>query len=703
VSTEIKKRKVLTRDHDHIAQHITTEKKRRENSEWRRKHTSRWAEVDRQIAMDPPITITNPEDKGDWHNAIQLGDLTDASETLTADTLRMIMPTGSKYFIPHVRVGKTGTITGEPIPPAQQRAINGVIRNFMFQQQKDFGLRSRLKLAVKEVLHHGAVVATMSTQRMFKYEGGANPRHLVAPAPTVYSMWNCYPDPSPYVMGTELFYKGSMIIEEWMPLQEALQVSEWINQDKLQETHGKKDLHEHISILHYYGDIFLKRHDGNVLFPNRHTVASGGVFLNSTVNPTPYSPVIYTGYERDDIRDPYFTSPIVKRAPMGKFATHMANRTMDSIDLLVEPPVQYDSLDNSMRGDGPTLYPGAKIPSRGGSGMEVLEIGNPSMGLAALQWAKQQMQEGTTVDAVRKGVSPGTEQTATEVMKTEQRAEVREVEFSSVLEDHFLLPLLNMQHDINRREMTTYEFYNDEPHSPDHMKMHKKDLPETIIFEVTGSRSILGEQERTNRFAQVVGLASQSEMLASETDWKEVARQMWDDSKQKDPERFVKEDEEEGPDPQVVQLQEQFQEQAQQMQEQMGQLQQEGQKLAAEVQKLTGESQQKDIALKQGKLQHEQLQLEKATLREQLKLTAEMERAEKEVKRQVDSIRDQQNAEVVEEPAPAPEPKPQGPIVKVISGGLDPDVTKKIEIIRDSSGNLSGAIVKPVEEEQCHS
>jgi len=642
VSTEIKKRKVLSRDHDHIASYITAEKKRREMNEWRQKHIVRWAEVDRQIAMESPHVVKNSEDKGDWHNAIQLGDLTDASETITADALRMSIPAERKYFIPHVKIGETGDIAGEPIDPMQQRSINGVIRNFMIQQQRDFGVRSRIKLAIKEILHHGSAVITMGTQRMFKFEGGSVPRHLVAPAPTVYSMWNCFPDPSPYVLGTELFYKGSMIIEEFMPLQEALQVSEWINKDKLQEVHARRELHEHVPILHYYGDIFLKRHDGNILFPNRHTVVSNGVFLESTVNPTPYSPVIYVGYERDDIRDPYFTSPIVKRAPMGKFATHMANRTMDSVDLRVEPPIEYDSLDNNLRGDGPMIYPGAKIPSRGGTNLKALDVGEPAIGLAALQWAKQQMQEGTTVDAVRKGVSPGTEQTATEIVRTEQRAEVREVEFASVLEDHLLLPLLNMQHEINKREMTSYEFYNDEPHTPDHMRLSRKDLPKTIIFEVVGSRSILGEQERTNRFAQVVALAGQNEFLAGQTDWTEVARQMWDDSKQKDPERFVRDSEEENA--QLQQLQAQFQQQAQAMQQEIQRIQQEGQQLQAQLQKAQTDGQKLQILVQQNKLEKEQLQLEKATLREQLKLSNAMEAADKEVQRKLADVNTREQA-----------------------------------------------------------
>ena len=683
MSTEIRKRKVLSRDHDHIAEYISSEKKRREGTEWRQKHEPIWEEVDRQISMEAPEVSQDPEDKGDWHNVIQLGDLTDASETITADALRMIMPAERKHFIPHVKVGE-GHIEGDPIHPKVQRSINSVIRNFMIQQQQDFGLRSRIKLAIKEILHHGSVVCVMSNQHMFKYEGGSIPRHLVAPAPTIYSMWNCYPDPSPSVCGTELFYTGSMIIEEWIKLQDALQTPNWINRDKLQEYHGKKDLNEHISILHHYGDIFLKRYDGNILFPNRHTVVSGGVFLESTVNPTPYSPVIYVGYERDDVRDPYFTSPIVKRAPMGKFATHMANRTMDAVDMNVEPPVQYDSHDNSMRGEGPRLYPGSKIPTRGGTSVEVLEIGDPGIGLAALQWAKQEMQEGTTVDAVRKGVSPGTEQTATEVVKTEQRAEVREVEFAAVLEDHLLLPILTMQHEINKKEMTTYEFYNDEPHTPDHMMIKRKDLPKTIIFEVTGSRAVLGEQERQNRFMGTVNLASQNQFLAQATDWQEVARQMWEDSKQKDPERFIKD--EEGENAQVQQMQAQFQEQMQDFQEQIKQLQDEGKQLEGQVQKLTTDNQKLQIEKEQDQLKIDQLHTKNVVQGEQMKLAQAKQRLQDD-EHNMEMLMEREKTERAKEDAKrkAEEAKAKDGEMQEVSREIQTDDSGKITAINTKS------------------
>ena len=629
-STKVKKRRVMSRDHDDVAQHINNELKRRKDCDFRRSHEMRWAEVDRQIAMEPPEVIQ--EDDADWHNAIQLGDLTDASETITADMMRLVFPTERKFFVPHVELPIETDETGEDIvpEPSFQRQVNGVLRSLMVQQHKDFGVRGRIKLAIKEILAHGSVVATVDEQELLKYEGGARPNHLKAPVPEIHSMWNCYPDPSPSIQGTETMYSGSMIIVKYMPLQDALQMPDWINKDRLQETHKRdgKKLHEHIEIITYYGAIFLKRHDGNILFPNRTTVVSGPVFLQSTVWKTPFSNVIYTGYERDDVRDPYYTSPIVKRAPMGKFTTHMANKTMDAVDLAVQPPGQYDSTDNNLKASPPQIKPGAMFPSRGGQGVNFFQVGDAATGFAAMQFGKQSINEGTTVDAVRKGVSPGTEQTATEVVKTEQRAEVREVEFSSSFEAGFMLPYLIMQHEFNKMGLRDYRFYNDEPHTPDFLVAKKSDMPKRVIFEVTGSRTLLGEQERIQRFGQTAALAGQSQLIAQETDWQEVTRQLWDDSKQKDPERFLRvSDDNEEVQRAVQEVTQQFQAQMQEIQVQVGQLQDQAQKAADEARKQTVEAEKQSLRAERADFEKEQMRLRNTTLSEQLKLAQNFEHA----------------------------------------------------------------------------
>ena len=652
--TEVKKRRVMARDHEAIAGYISEEKERREKSKWREHHERRWAEIDRQVAMEPPIVIdqSDTQETDEYGNAIQLGDVSDSSEIFVADTLRLAMPTERKNFIPHVEITqkelkKFGLQPetdqyGEPIPvpPEIQRQVNGLLRNLMVQQQKDFGFRARAKLALKEIYHHGSTVCTVEWDRMPRYHDGTRVDSLKAPTLKVHSMWNCFPDPSPEVSSSEMFYRGSMIIRRMISLRAALEMPNWINKDRLQEQNRDCDLDDHIEIVTYYGDIFLKRHDGNVVFPNRRTTVNGPVFLESKVNDTPYSPVIYTGYERDDVRDPYYTSPLEKLAPIAKFATHMANRTMDSIDLKVKPPIEYNYLNNRADRDGPEIYPGAQNPTRGNSDIKILDIGDPGAGLAGLQFAKQVISESTSTDATRKGVGTNVEQTATEIVKTEQRGEVRSVEFVSTFDAEFILPFLYMQHDLNLKKMETYPFFNDELHTPDFIRAKRSDLPKTVVMEVTGSRSLLGEEQRTARLINTVTLIAQLEPLAKQTDWQEVNRQVWEDTRVKDPERFILNSDRNMEQQMALLAQAQeFQQLIMQLQEQLQASQQNEQQAKMQLDFLAARSQ---LEVQQERLKSEQAKLDEEQTSNEAAIDKKLRQAEDKLRALLDDIRERE-------------------------------------------------------------
>ena len=620
----VKKRRVLKKDQDSVAGYIKEEFNRRKNSHHRKLKENIWSEVDRQIKMQAPSTAHesgNPEE--DWHAALQLGDLAVASEIFVADIMRLTFPVDRRSFQPHVELEMEG---GELPERQDQRIADGLLRNLMVQQHKDFGFKGRVKLALKEIFHHGSVVAIAEWDTMAKYHDGTRKETLSAPTWVTHSMWHSYPDPSPYIQGTELFYRGSMIIESWMPMSKAKHIRSWINRDKLNES---KKHPGHVHLLTYYGDVFFTRNDGDFWAPNRKVIVSDGIFLFTAKNELPYSPVIYTGYERDDVRDPYYTSPLVKMAPMGQFTTDMANKTMDAVDLLVGPPTQYDALDSHIaRNGGPDLSPKAHNPTRGGKGIGFIQF-PPEMattGLAALQFGKNELEKGTSVDPTRAGVSPGVEQTATEVVKTEQRAEVRDVEFVAEFERGGLVPFLYMQHDLNKMKMESYPFYNDEINTPDFVRRDKSDLPQAVHFEMVGSRSLLGEEQRSARFINTVGTVAQLPPLAATTDWGEVGKQIWEDTRVKDPERFiVNEQDDDVPREQVEQLTEQAQEATAQLQ---AQLQQVSQQLA-----------QAQVQIEVDKAEKARLKTDINSLEEQIKLKDEVEQAKDElenIKRQIE-------------------------------------------------------------------
>ena len=99
---DIKKRRILAKDWSSVASYIKNELKKREDSKFRRRAEVIWKEVDRQVSMESMNrTAKNHDKKGDWRSALELGELSRASEILSADIRRMIFPQNRQWFEAH--------------------------------------------------------------------------------------------------------------------------------------------------------------------------------------------------------------------------------------------------------------------------------------------------------------------------------------------------------------------------------------------------------------------------------------------------------------------------------------------------------------------------------------------------------------------------------------------------------------------------
>lgn len=628
----VKRRRVSPRDHDRLREFVFEELQRRKTSQWRLAHEKIWKEVDRQIAMNPPVAVPrsgNPEEA--WHSTVQLGLLADASEILAADTLRLAIPTDRNWFRPHIELPSALNPDGSVAvtPPREQRSNDQQLRAFMAQQQADFGFRDRVKLSVKEALHHGSFVAEVRMQRMAKWRDGSRAQVLLAPVWVPHSMWHCYPDSSPQVIGTDLFYQGSMILESMMKFEDVLRRTDYKNLDKVQPKRSPNGAKNDVQIITYYGNASLPRTDGHMFLPNRKLVFANEVLVFSEVNPLPFPPILYAGHERDDVRDPYYSSPLVKRSPMAKMASVLANKFLDAVDLKTEPPLVYEKHDSFFaKHGGPAIYPGAKNATSGLANFKLIETADPSWAQQGLAFSIGEVEKGTGVDATRSGVSAATEQTATEVVKKDQKSEIRTVDFVGVLERQALRPWLYMQHELNRSKLSVaYPFYNNDIASPDFLRARGAELPESVVFEITGSRQLLGEEQRTLRFRENATFAAGVEPIAAITDWQEVAEELWSQSGMKDPERFsvaAQGQDNSVPAEQVQQLQLQFEEAQASAQEQMQQLGEQAQAAEQKVAQLELQKQalQSQIAAKE---------TDRNALDEALKLNERMQRAKDEL------------------------------------------------------------------------
>lgn len=555
MASEIKKRNITSKDWDSVEQFVKKTYDERKNSKFRTKHERIWREVDRQIEMRPlkRLLADGKDAPQSWHNAIELGELAKASEIIASDVMRITFPQDRFWFAPHVQLAqqlndKTGQ--AQRPDPERQDIDDGLLRSLMSQQHKDFGFKARFRLSVKEALHHGSFVAEIRFEDQLMVRSGGKIKRIGAPVWVPYSMWNCYPDPSPSVIGTNLFYTGAMVLVEYMPLHKLKGMSGkgWIKSrlkkvEKRDNT-NKDEQTQDAELVKYKGDIVIERDDGDIFLPNSEVILANDRLVYYSEAKLPYPNVIFAGYERQDVRDPYYTSPIIKQSPIHRMTTIAANKFLDAAALKVEPPIEYDANDpDYVASGGPEISPGGKSATRSmGKGFTALDIGDPKFALDAFTLGMQQMREGLGVSAQRAGVREADRETATSANLANQGAEVRTMEFISQLEPQGLLPFLYMQHELNRMDLDDYTFYNDEMHTPDFMVAHRKDIQEDVHFDVVGSRGVLGEEKRDRKIAETTAFFANSPLFAPKLQITPLMLEMYRDAGKKNPEEWVKAD-----------------------------------------------------------------------------------------------------------------------------------------------------------------
>ncbi len=593
--------KITRKDWQKVESHLKEELQARKQMDFRIRNEAKWREIDRQVAMSPMTKVNRNGEQVDqgWHNVIELGELSKASENLSADVRRIIFPQSRYNFEAHCDIDDMLPLdksTGEKKKDGKlQISVNGRLRSFMKQQHDDFGLKDRIELSIKEALHHGGFVAEIDwdTQEMV-YEA-VKVKSKSSPVWIPHSMWNCYPDSSPSVIGTNLFYEGTMFVESYVPRHKAERMvkskddgwmpSQWkkVSKDVHQGKDGEKL--KDVKLTTYWGDIYIDRADESLYFPNHKAILMNGTIVYMAPNKTPYPPIIYRGYERMDVRDPYYTSPIIKMSPMQKLGTMLANKAMDGIELALEPPIVYDGNDpDFVLNCGPVIEPGAKVSTKGSNAFSQIKIGDPGIAIQGLQLVLNEMKEKLG----RPGRQVGDRATKAEVVKNAQDAEVSMIDFVDKMELS-LKSFLFMQHAMNLKDLKEYSYYSPEMLDPDFITITKKDLPKAVHFEVVGARGVLGEQERAEKFTQAFAFALGNPATAPLIDVPAGLIQIFQDAGVKHPETYLKEPGHENP----AELKAKLEMAGQALQKVGGELQQEKQKSAVKMAKIQADAQAK--------------------------------------------------------------------------------------------------------------
>ena len=575
----VKKRKITLsgKDGENVANFIKRTLEKRKGSPHRKQAERMWKEVDRQVAMESMTRQKkNPQSPStDWRSAIELGELSRASEVLSADIRRMAFPQNRSWFDPHIKIDPSEVEESGVTLEEVQEVSDGGLRALMAQQHLDFNFKGRQDLSIKEALHHGGYVAEVDDISMLGCTPDGTVKDINAPVWVPHSMWNCYPDDAPSVTAGTLFYTGSMIVCSFMSHNAITNVSTkgWIK-DAISKLEDPKDKdHE---ITWYHGDITIPRtKGGDIYLPNVKTACVKDKLVYYAPNDLPHSRIIYNGYERLDVRNPYYISPLMKMSPTQKIASTLANKLIDSVDMKVEPPVVYDGNDPDLvMNGGISMEPGSQTSSKNLANFKTIDIGDPGAVLTAVQFNIAELQKGTSVDSIRSGMSSSTEQTATEVERTRQGGQIRTIDFLDKHELQGLRPFLYLQHESNKRNLETYQFYSQEINSPDFVVIKREDLPDTVHFDVVGSKGMIEEQQRQQATMSVTNFMY-SIGAGNKINIDKLAKEMYQDAGNKNPERFLNVTDE----PTAQQMVEQLQAQMQEIQQQAQALQAENQEL----------------------------------------------------------------------------------------------------------------------------
>ena len=618
-----KKRRFLSSDYDYIADYIKQELGSRQKLKERDNHETLWKEVDRQVRMEPMERISNdPEDQ--WRSALELGDLSTACEVLSADVLRLIFPQDRSWMQAHVELDmerladrdlvETGSPPGDRELRKLQKFADAELRAMMTQQHTDFGLRSRIELSAKEALKHGSFVAEILWQENQQYKMGGVFESAASPVWIPHSMWNCYPET--LELGTDLMYSGSMIITSEKSGNWIIRQSNFINLSTFQKRCTKLD--ETREIITWYGDITVKRKTEDLFLPNMRVRVCEGVVIQA--EPMNNISIIYGGYDRVDVRDPYYMSPLVKHSPNHKLSTIISNRFLDNVELKLDPPIVYNGMDAQLIAQGgPKIIPGFKSPTKGGAqDFKQVDVGDPSWAVPVLQFLKADIQEGTGVSSPRAGAQRQADRvTATQIEQEAQGSEIRTIDFVGKLEKG-IRAYLYIQHELNKDHLKKFRFYNPEMGMKDFDTLSKEDLPKRVHFEVVGSKGVLMERRRAEATSAVTAFLLGNEMTAGMVNVQEVALQMYQDAGNKTPERLLNIGDE---DDRIKQAVEAVKQQAQ---ETIAAMQQEAQKIGQELVK---SEQRADHVERQLEISNKSAQATEKALREEIRaIKAQMKR-----------------------------------------------------------------------------
>lgn len=521
------------RDWETIADYIKEEKTRR--ARLRSDLEKQWKDIDRQLRMEPDLKRKMGEDgKLDetlsWMSELELPSQTEALEILTSDARRMMFPSAGPWFQAHVpltdewlrKVDMQALIAGDendtPSVITQDNAdklIEGVLEHF----HRAYDFRGHWDGFNANAFAYGTGVGRVrmversqfvSTARGVVAEGGRLPVFYPVPIKSTYL------DDMPRAALHEGALIGPSIIQCRSQKYADLVIAANKGENDPEDPDGGwmparlKDIEPddkgYVELIEYEGDLVVERKStGSLFIPGALATCAVGKGKATIVRfrwmPQGTSSYIVQPYHIEDIESPYGVGPLMKGRPIQIAATEALNAVMDSAQLLVRPPVQYDSSDPHFSvGGGPNIHPGALLATLGD--IQALKLGDPAVMLDVYLALKQQYSDVTGVNAPRLGAQTVSHTTAFAKDAELQRGVVRTVDYVNSLLFNGMSRCLSLELELARKGMKTEQIYIEQYGG--YVDMKRSFLPERAAFDVFGAGGPL--EERQEQQAMIAGL-----------------------------------------------------------------------------------------------------------------------------------------------------------------------------------------------------
>lgn len=547
-------------DFDLIADHIFEVWTRRKNKRRDDLLDKKWAEIDRQLRMEPNnVHKVLPNGRPDlnrmWMAEMELPLQAQTLETLTADARRLTIPDSGTWYEPTVEISddyaeKLQGFSIDPIQGAQetgdvpaariagdaneipalflQTQANQLLSGIQdyFRSQYDFG--QSLDKINAEAFKYGTGVGrgrVVTKAQILSLASGDIRETTKFPALIPVSIKDLYLDDSPHAVLHEGHAIDTGIIQHRKVKLEDIVIAAnkgssnpnavdggWM---PTQLTDVKPKRNKHVELLEFEGDLIVPRKSAGsiVLEGVIVTVVIGQTgkadnrrmmrrVVRFRFRKTPFSSYLTWPYHCEEVSDAYATSPLMKGRPLQMAAVDALNRLLDSAAIRNSPPVSYDRSDMWFaEHGGPRIHPYANWATVGEVRVHSDIGGDPGALGAMLTNLVQFYYDVTGVQPARLGEQTRSHTTAFAKNVELQTGQARTVDYVRNSLKGPLTRWLYMEKDLLKLTLTTSPQSVFIPAYQAWMEVTRDALPDNAWYNAIGASGPLeAAQKRAERF-----------------------------------------------------------------------------------------------------------------------------------------------------------------------------------------------------------